>query len=45
MTLRQITFDDVDNPCVQCKQLDMDDQVPDKCPVWLVLKEAVGGVE
>ena len=41
MNDHQITWDDVDNPCTQCKKLDMDDEVPERCPVYIILKECV----
>ena len=41
MTVRQTTWDEVDNPCVQCKKLGLDDQVPEKCPFVIILTDGM----
>ena len=35
MTLRQITLDEVDDPCLQCKKLGDDDYIPEACPLLI----------
>jgi hypothetical protein len=35
---RQLTFGEVNYPCPECKMLDMDDQVPERCAVADLIK-------
>jgi hypothetical protein len=41
MTVRQLTLNEVDDPCRICKRIDMDDPVPEGCPVWVAVVEAL----
>jgi hypothetical protein len=37
MTVRQITLNEVDDPCRICKRIDMDDPVPEGCPLLVAV--------
>lgn len=45
MTGRQITWEEVDDPCLHCERLDMDDQVPDGCPFVEQVRNCKAGMD